>query len=95
MAEGVLDELEEKQESDEVKRYCADLLKVIERQSKRCIIQEEEHPSEEPAPMEKCFSPNTSFLKTTDSPSKSQLEPTRPLPEVALRWELKICGQIG
>ncbi len=98
MAEGVLDELEEKQESDEVKQYCADLLTFIERQSKRGSRQDEEYPSEEPAPtegLEKCFSPHTSLLKTTDSPSKSRLEPTRPLPEVTLRREFKICGQIG
>lgn len=97
MAEFALDKLEEKQESDEVKLYCADLLTFIERQSKRCSRQDEEYPSEEPAPkegLEKCFSPHTSFLKTTDSPFKSRLEQTRPLPEVTLQREFKICGQI-
>ncbi len=66
MAEGVLDELEEKQESDEVKQYCADLLTFIERQSKRGSRQDEEYPSEEPAPtegLEKCFFAYTLWLE--------------------------------
>lgn len=98
MAECVLDELEEKQECDEVKQYCADLLMFIERQSKECRQQDEVYPSEKPAPKEeqkKDFSPHSSHVKKNDSPLKSRLEPTRPLPEVTLRREFKICGQIG
>lgn len=50
MAECVLDELEEEQEGDEVKQYCADLLTFIERQSKECRQPNEVYPSEKPAP---------------------------------------------
>lgn len=98
MAEWALDELEEKDEDDEVKQYCADLLTFINRQSKMCNQTEQENQAEEPSPKEsreKCFSPHPSPLMTACTPPKSRLEPTCTLPEVTLRRDFKICGQIG
>ncbi|KAG1936440.1 interleukin-1 receptor accessory protein-like 1-A [Pimephales promelas] len=98
MAECVLDDLEESEEGDQVKQYCVDLLTYIERQSKEGRQPDAVKPSEKPAPKEeekKRFAPPSPPVKKAESSLRSRLEPTHPLPEVTMRREFKICGQIG
>ncbi|KAL1022531.1 hypothetical protein UPYG_G00028940 [Umbra pygmaea] len=99
MAESVLDGIGENLEDDEVSQFFTDLLKFIERQNRGCLQPGKEQILEEPAPKkgleEKYFLSRTPFLKTTDSSIKSRSEPIHTLPEVTLRREFKICGQIG
>ena len=99
MAESVLDEIEEKQEEDEVSQCITDLLTFIERQNRECIQPSKEQQSGETAPKrgleEKYFLPRPPVLRTTDYPLKNRPEPGYTLPEVMLRREFKICGQVG
>jgi len=77
MAECVLDELEENQDGDEVKQFCADLLTFIERPSKECHQPDEVKPSEKPAPKEeekKIFCTTKFSCKENRFPTQ---EPTR------------------
>lgn len=98
MAEGALDALEETEESEQIQQYCADLLLVIEKHNKQSSQPDQGDPVGETVPaevLEKRFWLSSSTKKTTDVPPMSRLEPTHLLPEVTLRREFRICGQIG
>lgn len=98
MAESMFDEIEEKQEDDEVEQFYTDLVTSIERLGKgACPSDEDQHPSEEPAPKKvlERFWLRTPPPRTTDSPLKTRPGSDHTLPEVTLRREFKICGQIG
>lgn len=98
MAEAALDALEETEESEQIQQYCADLLLVIEKYNKKSSQSDQGDPLGKIVPaevLEKRFSSPSSTKKTTDVPHMSRLEPTHLLPEVTLRREFKICGQIG
>lgn len=98
MAEGALDALEETEESEQIQQYCADLLLVIEKHNKKSSQPDQGDPVGETVPaevLEKRFWLSSSTKKTTDVPPMSRLEPTHLLPEVTLRREFRICGQIG
>lgn len=93
MAESVLDEVEENEEDDE-KWYCTDLLTFIGRHN-TSQPHKEKH-SEEPASKKKLEDvaalPHDPLQRPTD-PQKPGTN--RTLPEVTLRREFKIMGQIG
>lgn len=103
MAECVLDELEEGEEDDRVSQYLTDLLTFMDRHNTGCLQPDKVQSEGEPLPKEglaeKYLSPHNPLQRTTDSPLRSRLESrpesTRTLPEVTLRREFKICGQIG
>lgn len=99
MAESVMDQIEESEEDEQVCQYFTDLLALIEREKNRSLHTEKDKPPEEPAPKmgpeEKYFVPTKPLQTTTAPPLKGRPEPTHTLPEVTLRREFKIFGQIG
>lgn len=94
MVENRLDEIEEITE-DEGSQYCTELLSDIDKRSKGGPQPQEEEASGEPAPKEEPELPHNPPHRTTDSPLWNRPEPNRTLPEVTLRREFKIMGQIG
>ena len=95
MVENRLDEIEETTE-DEGSEYCTDLLSDIDKQIKGCPQPQDEEGSGEPAPKEEPEElPHNPPQRTIDFPLRSRPEPNRILPEVTLRREFKIMGQIG
>ncbi|KAI4901821.1 hypothetical protein NFI96_010213 [Prochilodus magdalenae] len=97
LAEGMFDEIEEKEEENQVEQFYRDIAMYIQSLSGEKCQSGEEPPVKGCAP-KKDFEdtiPRAISVQSLDYPSKTRPEPTRTLQEVTLRREFKISGQIG
>lgn len=97
MAESVLDEIEE-HEDDNGNQYCTDVLTFIDRQNGGSLQPYKEKPLEKSTSKkerEEINLPHNPLHRTTHSPFTGRPEPNCTFPEVTLRREFKIMGQIG
>ena len=97
MAESVLDEIEEKQEDDEVTQFFTDLQTFVEKLHEERMQTDKEMSAEESATKkglgEKYFLPHHLFQRMPDYPFKSRPGQAHMLPEVTLR-SLRLLGKL-